>query len=77
MKQEYGEVTIPSHSYKCLVQDSKRLQFLVEERCVVATTKIWEVDHYRLEWPFEGYYQREWYKTAEEAIDAQMEGEHP
>lgn len=53
--------------------DSRRLKFLIDEQCVVATTKIWEVDHYRLEWPFEGYYQREWYKTAKEAIDAQME----
>lgn len=73
MEHTFDEVLIPASSYKSLVQDVKRLQFLIDEQCVVATTKIWEGYHYRLEWPFDGYYQREWYKTAKEAIDAQME----
>ena len=75
MEHTFDKVSIPASSYKSLVQDAKRLQFLIEERCVIATTQIWEKDHYRLEWPFEGYIQRGWYTSAEEAIDAQMEEE--
>jgi hypothetical protein len=45
----------------------------MDERCVITTTQIWEKYHYRLEWPFDGYVQRSWYTSAEEAIDAQME----
>ena len=73
MITEYGKVTIPCHSYQSLVQDAKRFQFLMDERCVITKTKIWEVEHYRLEWPFDGYCQREWFKSPEEAIDTQME----
>lgn len=73
MEPTFDKVSIPTSSYKSLVQDAKRLQFLIEERCVIATTQIWEKDHYRLEWPFDGYYQRDWFKSPEDAIDAQME----
>jgi hypothetical protein len=67
------EVSIPASSYKSLVQDAKRLQFLIDERCVITSTQIWEKCHYHLEWPFDGYVQRSWYTSAEEAIDAQRE----
>jgi hypothetical protein len=73
MEHTYDKVTIPTSSYKSLVQDAKRLQFLIDERCVVTSTQIWEKDRYRLEWSFDGYVQRSWYTSAEEAIDAQME----
>jgi len=75
MEHTFDKVSIPASSYKSLVQDAKRLQFLIEERCVIATTQIWGRCHYRLEWPFDGYIQRGWYTSAGEAIDAQMEGE--
>lgn len=74
MEHTRDKVSIPVSSYKSLVHDAKRLQFLIDERCVITSTKIWEKDHYRLEWPFDGYYQRDWFKSPEEAIDAQMEG---
>jgi len=73
MEHTSDRVSIPASSYKSLVQDAKRLQFLIDSQCVVTSTKIWERDHYRLEWPFDGYVQREWYTSAEEAIDALME----
>lgn len=73
MEHTFDKVSIPISSYKSLVQDAKRLQFLIDERCVITSTKIWEVEHYRLEWPFDGYYQRDWFKSPEEAIDTQME----
>ena len=73
MEHTYDKVSIPASSYKSLVQDAKRLQFLIDDCCVVVTKQIWEKDYYRLEWPFDGYVQREWYTSAEEAIDAQME----
>lgn len=73
MEHTFDKVSIPASSYKSLVRDAKRLQFLIDERCVVTSTKIWEKDHYRLEWPFDGYVQRQWYTSAEEAIDVQME----
>ena len=71
--ETYDKVSIPTSSYKSLLQDAKRLQFLIDERCVITTTQIWEKYHYRLEWPFDGYVQRQWYTSAEGAIDAQME----
>lgn len=74
MEHTFDKVIIPATSYKSLTQDAKRLQFLIDERCVIATTQIWGVEHYRLEWPFDGYYQRDWFKSPEDAIDAQMEG---
>jgi len=73
MEHASDKVSIPTSSYKSLVQDAKRLQFLIGERCVVVTTQIWGRFHYRLEWPFDGYIQRSWYTSAKEAIDAQME----
>lgn len=73
MEHAFDKVSIPASSYRSLVQDAKRLQFLMDERCVITTTQIWEKDHYRLEWPFDGYVQRQWYTSTEEAIDAQME----
>jgi hypothetical protein len=69
------KVAIFKHHYENLLKDSKRLQFLMGERCVIATTQIWEEYHYRLEWPFDGYIQRQWYTSAKEAVDAQMEEE--
>lgn len=73
MDHACDKVSIPASSYKSLVQDAKRLQFLIDEQCVITTIQIWEKYHYRLEWPLDGYVQREWYTSAEEAIDAQME----
>lgn len=73
MEHTYDKVSIPASSYKSLVQDAKRLQFLIDERCVVSSTQIREKYYYRLEWPFDGYVQREWYTSPEEAIDSQME----